>query len=66
MVWTWQLEDGEGERKPGPEESHQSQGDAESWLGMHWRELTEQGAATVILLEDDRVEYRMSLNVEQE
>ena len=66
MVWTWQLEDGEGQRKPDPEDVHQSQGDAESWLGMKWRELNEQGVATVVLLEDDRVEYRMSLNAGQE
>lgn len=66
MVWTWRLEDGEGQRRPDPEDVHQSQGDAESWLGMKWRELHEEGVAAVTLMEDDRVEYRMSLNAGQE
>jgi hypothetical protein len=45
----------------GPEETFSSQADAESWLGQTWRELVGAGAASASLLEDDRVEYKMSL-----
>lgn len=65
MVWTWQLEDADGNAKAAPDESHQSQGDAESWLGLNWRELADQGVTAVVLKEDDRVEYRMSLGGEE-
>lgn len=61
MAWTWRYEDAEGKPVDGPGEAFSSQSDAESWLGQSWRELLATGAATAVLLEDDRVEYRMSL-----
>ena len=45
----------------GPTETFGSQADAESWIGQAWRELAAAGVTSVILVEDDRVEYRMSL-----
>lgn len=61
MPWTWRYEDAEGEPAAGPAEVFASQSDAESWLGQAWRELADTGVAKVVLLEDDRVEYDMSL-----
>ncbi len=62
MPWTWRYEDTEGEPVAGPTEVFGSQSDAESWLGQAWRDLADAGTATVVLLEDERVEYRMSLH----
>jgi hypothetical protein len=61
MAWTWRYENGDGKPVDGPGEAFTSQADAESWLGQIWRELVTSGAATAILTEDERVEYRMSL-----
>jgi hypothetical protein len=61
MAWTWRYEDAAGQQVDGPGEAFSSQSDAESWLGQHWRDLTSVGAVSVVLSEDDRVEYRMEL-----
>jgi hypothetical protein len=61
MTWSWQYEDADGATVAGPEETFSSQADAESWLGQTWRDLVNSGAASASLLEDDRVEYKMSL-----
>ncbi|HKE66468.1 MAG TPA: hypothetical protein VKB59_17690 [Micromonosporaceae bacterium] len=61
MTWAWRCEDADGSAMSGPEETFTSQSDAESWLGQHWRDLIAAGAATATLVDDDRVEYRMSL-----
>jgi hypothetical protein len=61
MTWTWRYEDADGAAVAGPEETFTSQADAESWLGQTWKELLSSGAATVSLVEDDRLEYRMPL-----
>jgi hypothetical protein len=61
MTWSWQYQDADGAAVDGPEETFSSQADAESWLGQTWRELVNSGAASASLLEDDRVEYKMSL-----
>jgi hypothetical protein len=61
MGWSWRYEGADGERQSGPGDSFPSQSDAESWLGQSWRELVAQGVVTAVLVEDDRVEYRMSL-----
>jgi hypothetical protein len=61
MPWTWRYEGGDGRSVTGPAETFSSQADAESWLGQAWRELAAAGVSTVALVEDDRVEYRMSL-----
>ncbi|KAB1902902.1 hypothetical protein F8279_24715 [Micromonospora sp. AMSO1212t] len=61
MAWSWRYEGTNGDPADGPEESFPSQADAESWIGQAWRELAASGVTTVVLVEDDRVDYRMSL-----
>jgi hypothetical protein len=61
MAWTWQYEDPQGAAVTGPHEAFPSQADAESWIGQTWRELASSGVTAVVLIEDERVEYRMSL-----
>jgi len=61
MAWSWRYEGPNGQEQAGGSESFPSQSDAESWLGQTWRDLVSQGVVTAILMEDDRVEYRMSL-----
>ncbi|GIG72594.1 hypothetical protein Pfl04_09980 [Planosporangium flavigriseum] len=61
MAWTWRYEDAQGRPVDGPHEAFSSQSDAESWLGQSWRDLLAAGAVTASLVEEDRVEYRMSL-----
>ncbi|BCJ61057.1 hypothetical protein [Micromonospora endophytica] len=61
MAWSWRYEGANGEPAEGPAESFGSQADAESWIGQTWRELATSGVTSVALVEDDRVEYRMSL-----
>jgi hypothetical protein len=61
MPWSWRYEDAKGAPVSGPPETFPSQADAESWIGQTWRELAGDGVAMVVLVEDDHVEYRMSL-----
>lgn len=61
MAWTWRYEDAQGGTVDGPNEAFTSQSDAESWIGQSWRELATNGVATVVLYEDNRSDYRMSL-----
>jgi hypothetical protein len=61
MSWTWRYENGDGQPVAGPDEAFTSQADAESWIGQTWRDLLAAGSATATLVEDGRVEYRMSL-----
>jgi hypothetical protein len=61
MAWTWRYENGDGQPVEEPTETFTSQADAESWLGQTWRQLATAGVTTAMLVEDDRVEYRMSL-----
>ena len=69
MTWTWQYEKADGTLATArglPKESFGSQGDAESWLGEHWRGLLDAGVDQVSLLEDGRREYGpMSLHPAQ-
>lgn len=58
--WSWSYEDAEG----APVTSAQmvttgfpTQGDAESWLGEHWRSLFAGGVAAVTLRHGDRTVY---------
>ncbi len=62
MSWHWRLEDPTGAAiDPAsldvevPEADNQ--GDAESWLGEHWRELLERGVASVTLFEGETKAY---------
>ena len=61
MPWSWRYENVDGQPVAGPQETFSSQADAESWIGQEWRGLAEAGVAKVVLVEDDRVEYPMSL-----
>ncbi|WP_018353490.1 hypothetical protein [Longispora albida] len=71
MAWIWRYEDADGQSVTpqdadgnpveGSAESYPAQGDAESWLGQSFRDLQAAGVTKVVLLEDDRVEYDMSL-----
>jgi hypothetical protein len=61
MPWAWRYEDADGGLVTGPAETFSSQADAESWIGQNWRQLAAEGVARVTLVEDDRVEYQMSL-----
>jgi hypothetical protein len=61
MAWTWRYEDAQGLSVDGPREAFSSQSDAESWLGQAWRDLLVAGVVAASLVEEERVEYRMSL-----
>jgi hypothetical protein len=61
MPWSWRYEGVDGQSVEGPAEVFSSQADAESWIGQAWRELATAGVTSVTLVEDDRVDYRMSL-----
>ncbi|GAA1866844.1 hypothetical protein [Myceligenerans crystallogenes] len=53
--WEWLLHDDEGRRLPEPVTPvFTNQFDAEQWLGEHWRDLAEAGAATAQVLNDGR------------
>ena len=46
MTWSWQLEHQDGTvlaSRGLPKETFGSQGDAESWIGEHWRSLLDDG-----------------------
>ncbi|WP_116244421.1 hypothetical protein [Nocardiopsis sp. FIRDI 009] len=65
MAWTWRYigaDDGAPRGADLPEEVFTSRGDAESWLGEHWRELSESGVERVALMDGDRESYVMSLD----
>jgi len=61
MPWSWRYEGVNGQPVAGPVETFSSQADAESWIGQAWRELAAAGITQVTLVEDDRVDYKMSL-----
>lgn len=64
MAWNWRYETADGrilDDESLPTEPFPSRGDAESWLGEHWRELQEAGAEKVTLLEEATTVYSMSL-----
>ncbi|MFF3868495.1 hypothetical protein [Micromonospora sp. NPDC001898] len=61
MAWSWRYEGANGEAAEGSTETFGNQADAESWIGQAWRELAASGVTSVVLVEDDRVDYRMSL-----
>jgi hypothetical protein len=56
MGWSWRYER-PGQDEGGSSEEFPTQGDAESWLGETWRELTAEGVEAVTLLEGDREVY---------
>ncbi|TWP37014.1 hypothetical protein [Leekyejoonella antrihumi] len=59
-AWTWTYEDATGKPVRGAatvSSQFPTQGDAESWLGEQWRELTGAGVAAVTLHEAGAVVY---------
>jgi hypothetical protein len=62
MAWSWRYENGDGEQVEGPGDTFASQADAESWVGQEWKKLVADGVSTVVLVDEERVEYRMSLH----
>ena len=61
--WRWRLLDAAGtdvteQHEPeGRAHTFTSQGDAETWIGESWRELSEAGVDAVTLLDGDREVY---------
>ena len=51
MAWRWTYDNG------GASADFPSQADAEAWLGESWRDLLDEGARTVTLMEDEREVY---------
>lgn len=56
MNWSWRYERATGDVVGGSSE-FPNQSEAESWLGVSWRELLDSGIDQVSLLEGDRVAY---------
>ncbi|GHE89538.1 hypothetical protein GCM10018785_65810 [Streptomyces longispororuber] len=66
-AWTWRFEKADGtEVRPAVQpEEFTTQGDAETWIGEHWKELAEGGVDQVTLLEDTSEIYGpMSLHAQ--
>jgi hypothetical protein len=62
MSWYWRLEDPAGAAidpaSLGVEvPESENQGDAESWLGEHWRDLLARGVAAVTLFDSGEKVY---------
>jgi hypothetical protein len=61
MTWTWRLETVSGLPLTSPVNQtapvHQTQSDAETWIGETWRTLVEEGAATASLFRDGEFVY---------
>ncbi|GAA3285297.1 hypothetical protein [Streptomyces lavendulae] len=71
--WQWRFEDGDGAalvaqavvsaletRDPAARKStddFETQGDAETWIGLFWRPLLDAGVVQVVLLEGGREVY---------
>lgn len=51
MAWRWTYDNG------GVSAEFPSQAEAEAWLGEAWRDLLDEGARSVTLMEDDREVY---------
>ncbi|KJK59152.1 hypothetical protein [Saccharothrix sp. ST-888] len=66
MVFTWRYEKADGTlvTPADGQEEFSSQGDAESWIGEAWKQLVDDGADRVALLDDGREIYTMSLHAE--
>jgi hypothetical protein len=81
MAWMWGMSGPDGSEAPATEPSEDdlararglgapargfvSQADAESWLGLVWRDLADQGVQAVSLYEEQRLVYGpMSLSAD--
>ena len=56
----WVLKDAQGNELRSTE-TFSSREDAEAWMGREWSVLLDEGAETVVLLEDSSVVYEMGL-----
>jgi hypothetical protein len=59
----WLAHDGRG-REIRSTEGFDSRAAAEEWLGREWTSLVDEGAESVILLDDGDVVYEMSLEAD--
>ncbi|NEE01767.1 hypothetical protein [Phytoactinopolyspora halotolerans] len=64
MAWSWRFIDDHGAvikdedgSEAGSGVEFPTQSDAESWIGEHWRQLSESGVHSVTLYEDGREVY---------
>jgi hypothetical protein len=60
MTWRWRFEDADGAVVAAPALGpfdHPAQGEAETWLGEHWRDLFAAGVEQVTLFEEGREVY---------
>lgn len=63
MSYLWRFEpDDTGVEIDPVERSFPSQSDAESWIGEHWRRLSEAGVENVELIDNGKAVYEMSLS----
>lgn len=57
-TWHWRYELADGSTHATAQSpAFPTQGDAESWIGEHWRDLLDQGVEQVTLLEVEREVY---------
>lgn len=56
----WLLKDAGGDELRSSE-TFGSREEAEAWMGAEWASLLDEGAETVVLLEDDATLYEMGL-----
>lgn len=57
-TWHWRYENADGSaHASNGSMAFPTQGDAESWLGEHWRDLLDDGVEQVTLLEVEREVY---------
>ena len=63
MSFRWAVEDPLGEAQ-NLAEDFESRTEAERWLSERWGSLAQQEISDVLLMEDGRVVYRMSLEPE--
>jgi hypothetical protein len=65
MSFTWRfVPDDTGVEVDPIERSFPSQSDAESWVGEHWRRLSEAGVESVELVENGASLYDMALTAD--
>ena len=62
-TYTWIVHDEDG-RDLQTSEGFASKDEAEAWLGREWSALAAAGGDSVSLMEDEVLEYRMSLKPE--
>lgn len=56
----WVLKDAQGEATRSTE-AFSSREEAEAWMGTEWASLLEEGAESVVLMDDDAIVYEMGL-----